>query len=186
MPELPRLGKPPNNLPIQLTSFIGRREELVELVARSTSSVCPTARCPARRASVGVATTPARSAAAARISAVALAMAASAARARRLPICPSRSSATISGAVGTGGFLPVPGRQDAGAPRGGSRVCEPGVVMRALGWRDLLVVCIGIAFFALHFALTGFASHLLSPWLISSILVGWIFGRIAIDRIERS
>jgi hypothetical protein len=58
--------------------------------------------------------------------------------------------------------------------------------VRALGWGDLLVVCVGAGFFALHFALTGFASHLLSPWLIGAIVTGWIFGRIALDRIERS
>jgi len=58
--------------------------------------------------------------------------------------------------------------------------------MRALGWGDLVVVCVGAGFFALHFALTGFPSHLLSPWLIGSIVTGWIFGRIALDRIERS
>ena len=58
--------------------------------------------------------------------------------------------------------------------------------MRALGWSDLLVTVIGILLFALHFALTGFASHLLSPWLIASIVVGWVFGRVALDRIERS
>jgi hypothetical protein len=58
--------------------------------------------------------------------------------------------------------------------------------VRALGWGDLLVVCVGAAFFVLHFALTGFASHLLSPWLIGAIITGWIFGRIALDRIERS
>lgn len=58
--------------------------------------------------------------------------------------------------------------------------------MRALGWGDLLVVFLGIVFFALHFALGGLPSHLLSPWLIGSIVAGWIFGRIAIDRIERS
>jgi hypothetical protein len=58
--------------------------------------------------------------------------------------------------------------------------------VRALGWGDLLVVCVGAAFFVLHFALTGFPSHLLSPWLIGAIVTGWIFGRIALDRIERS
>ena len=58
--------------------------------------------------------------------------------------------------------------------------------MRALRWTDALVLCAGVFLFGLHFALAGFASHLLSPWLIVSIMVGWIFARIAIDRIERS
>jgi hypothetical protein len=58
--------------------------------------------------------------------------------------------------------------------------------MWGLGWGDLAVVLIGIALFALHFALTGFASHILSPWLIASIVFGWVFGRIALHRIERS
>lgn len=61
-----------------------------------------------------------------------------------------------------------------------------GLPVRALGWSDALIVCVGVALFALHFALTGFASHLLSPWLIASIVAGWIFGRIALGRIERS
>jgi hypothetical protein len=58
--------------------------------------------------------------------------------------------------------------------------------MWGLGWQDLILVLIGIILFALHFALTGFASHILSPWLIASIVAGWIFGRIALYRIERS
>ena len=58
--------------------------------------------------------------------------------------------------------------------------------MKAFGWRDLLVICVCIGCFALHFALSGLASHLLSPWLIGSVMAGWIFGRLALDRIERS
>jgi hypothetical protein len=58
--------------------------------------------------------------------------------------------------------------------------------MRALHWRDYLVLAVGCALFALHFALSGLASHLLSPWLIAAIMVGWVFGRVALDRIERS
>ena len=56
--------------------------------------------------------------------------------------------------------------------------------MRALRWIDFVVVCVGGLFFCLHFALSGFPSHLLSPWLIGSIVTGWIFARIALDRIE--
>jgi hypothetical protein len=58
--------------------------------------------------------------------------------------------------------------------------------MWGLGWRDLGIVCTGLVLLALHFALSGAPSRLLSPWLISSILVGWIFGRVALHRIERS
>jgi hypothetical protein len=58
--------------------------------------------------------------------------------------------------------------------------------MRAFGLTDLVVIAVGLCLFALHFFLIGLPSHLLSPWLIASVLVGWIFGRIAIDRIERS
>ena len=57
--------------------------------------------------------------------------------------------------------------------------------MWGLGWKDLGVVCAGVALLALHFALTGAPSRLLSPWLICSILAGWIFGRVALHRIER-
>jgi uncharacterized membrane protein len=59
-------------------------------------------------------------------------------------------------------------------------------VLAGLRWRDLLVVCVGAIFFALHFALPSPFGHMLSPWLIASIVAGWIFGRIALDRIERS
>jgi hypothetical protein len=58
--------------------------------------------------------------------------------------------------------------------------------LRALGWGDALVVGVGVFLFVLHFTLSGIASHLLSPWLIASILAGWLFARIALDRIERS
>ena len=56
----------------------------------------------------------------------------------------------------------------------------------ALGWSDVLVIGVGAVLFVLHFTLTGFPSHILSPWLIASILAGWVFARIALDRIERS
>ena len=56
----------------------------------------------------------------------------------------------------------------------------------ALGWSDALVVAVGVALFVLHFMLSGFASHILSPWLIASIVAGWLFARVALDRIERS
>ena len=58
--------------------------------------------------------------------------------------------------------------------------------LEALGWSDALVVAVGVVLFVLHFTLSGFASHILSPWLIASILAGWLFARIALDRIERS
>jgi hypothetical protein len=58
--------------------------------------------------------------------------------------------------------------------------------MWGLGWNDLGVVLLGTVLFGLHFALTGFASHILSPWLIASIVAGWVFARIALYRIERS
>jgi len=58
--------------------------------------------------------------------------------------------------------------------------------MWGLGWKDVGIVCAGLALLVLHFALTGTPSRLLSPWLISSILVGWIFGRVVLHRIERS
>jgi hypothetical protein len=59
-------------------------------------------------------------------------------------------------------------------------------VIAGLSWRDLAVICVGAVFFLLHFALPPPFGHLISPWLVGSILVGWVAGRVAIDRIERS
>lgn len=58
--------------------------------------------------------------------------------------------------------------------------------MRALGGSDWLVIAVGLSLFVLHFAATGVVSHMLSPWLIGSIVVGWVFARVALDRIEHS
>lgn len=58
--------------------------------------------------------------------------------------------------------------------------------MRALRPLDLLVVAIGVALFIVHFLVTGLPSRLLSPWLIASIVIGWVFARIALDQIEHS
>jgi hypothetical protein len=59
-------------------------------------------------------------------------------------------------------------------------------MMWGLKLSDLALLCAGVVLLALHFALTGVPSRLLSPWLISSIMVGWVFGRVALHRIERS
>jgi hypothetical protein len=58
--------------------------------------------------------------------------------------------------------------------------------MWGLGWRDAAALAVGAVLLVLHFALTGPLSHMLSPWLISSIMVGWVFGRVALHHIDRS
>ncbi len=55
-----------------------------------------------------------------------------------------------------------------------------------LSWQDFAVVLIGVLFFTLHFILPSYLSHWLSPWFIGSIVAGWVFGRVALNRIERS
>jgi hypothetical protein len=58
--------------------------------------------------------------------------------------------------------------------------------MWGLGWTDAAAIAAGGILLVIHFALTGPVSHLLSPWLISSIMVGWIFGKVALHQIDRS
>jgi hypothetical protein len=59
-------------------------------------------------------------------------------------------------------------------------------VVAGLSWQDFAVVLIGVIVLTLHFVLPSPLSHWISPWFIGSIVVGWVFGRVAIDRIERS
>lgn len=59
-------------------------------------------------------------------------------------------------------------------------------MLAGLNWRDLAVLSLCVFFFLLHFALPPPFSHFISPWLVGSIAVGWVFGRVAIERIERS
>jgi hypothetical protein len=58
--------------------------------------------------------------------------------------------------------------------------------MFGLGVKDAAALAVGAALLLLHFALSGPISHLLSPWLISSVMVGWVFGKIALHHIDRS
>ncbi|MGI8554501.1 MAG: hypothetical protein ACR2PL_27485 [Dehalococcoidia bacterium] len=57
--------------------------------------------------------------------------------------------------------------------------------MRALRWTDAFVLALGVVLIVVHFIVHGLLSALISPWIIGSLVIGWLFARIALDRIER-
>jgi hypothetical protein len=57
-----------------------------------------------------------------------------------------------------------------------------GAAMWGLSLGDGAALLVGVVLLVI----TGPVSHLLSPWLISSIMVGWVFGRVMLHHIDRS